>query len=172
MITVYLARAMTGRIKEEVVEEAAEDKKFFEAAGLTVLCPVAEEAVKPTQERLVSSKKQMDIFWKRDKQMIREANVIIDMTPHMNSEGSKHEIGYGRYFLWKPVVRVFPAGKLPFKSSVAFYEDDSIVDSKEYAVEYILRMHGTYMKRLKWRLLLYKRCILKAMYYKLMEWFR
>jgi len=28
----------------------------------------------------------------RDKEMIREANVILDMTPHLNSEGSKHEV--------------------------------------------------------------------------------
>jgi len=37
MIKIYLARSMTGRIKEEVVLEATQDKELLEKAGFTVL---------------------------------------------------------------------------------------------------------------------------------------
>lgn len=172
MIKVYTATAMTGQIKEDVVRKAKQTKDYLEKAGFVVFDPVTEEGVKPTQERLLSSKKQMDIFWPRDKAFIRRCNIIFDMAPHLNSEGCKHEIGYGRYFLWKPVVRVFPKGMLPTKSSVAWFEDDAVVDSLEEAIEYALRVHGTFFKRLKWRLKLYNRCLPKAMVYKFLEWFR
>ena len=161
---------MTGRVKEEVVNEAIKDKEYFEKNGFTVLCPVISENVKPTQERLVSSKKQMDEFWPRDKQMIREAHVVFDMTPHLNSEGCKHEIGYARYFLYKPIIRIFPKGQLPFKSSVAYYEDDFITDDTSVAVDYAKSNFGTTWKRIKWRLMLYKRCLPKMVYYWITAW--
>lgn len=169
MIRIYNARGMTGRIKEEVVAEAKRDKGFLEKAGFKVLCPVIEEGVKPTNQVLMSSKKAMDVFWPRDKQMIREAHVIFDNSPHLNSEGVKHEIGYARYTLWKPIVRIFPEGKLPVKSSVAFFEDDYICDSLLEATEYVYRVHGTFLKRLKWRLSMLNRCLPKWIGYQLQE---
>lgn len=170
MLKIYLARSMTHRIKEEVVAEAKADKEFFEKAGLIVFDPVAEEQVKPTKEKLVASKKAMDQYWPRDKQMIREAHAVLDMTPHMKSFGTEKELGYARYHLWKKVVRVFPKGELPVSSCVAYLEDDDVVDTKEMALESLLRTHGTLWKRLKWRALLYKRCYLKAVYNRLKEW--
>lgn len=169
MIKLYLARSMTGRIKDEIVTEAKTDKDFFEAAGFKVLDPVEEEKVQPTKQVLVSSKKAMDQYWPRDKAMIREAHVVIDMTPGRKSEGVAHEIGYARYTLWKPVLRVYPKGELPMKSSVAWYEDDVIVDSKEEVVEYLLRVHGTFTKRLKWRLNMLNRSLLKWIGYQIGE---
>jgi len=160
-IKLYLCRGMSGRIKSDVVSESKTDKQFFERAGFKVLCPVAEENVKPSKQVLMASKDEISIYWKRDKKMIREAHILLDMTPHLNSEGSKHEIGYGRYNLWKPVIRVFPEGKIPPDSSIAHFEDDAVVDTREFAVEYILRVHGTFYKRLKWRLSMLNRCLLK-----------
>lgn len=168
MTKIYLCRSMTGRVKEDVVKEAALDKQWFENAGLAVLDPVAAEGVKPTKERLLSSKKAMDQYWPRDKEMIREAHVVIDMTPHMNSEGSKHEIGYARYHCWKPVIRVFPLGQLPPASSVARYEDDVVCDSREEATEWIYRVYGTPWKRLKWKLRILDRCLLGFLKVRLM----
>ena len=170
MISVYLCRSMTHRIKEEVVQEAKTDKEFFEKAGLIVYDPVAEEQVKSTKEKLIASKKAMDQYWPRDKQLIRMAHVILDMTPHMKSFGTEKELGYARYHLWKKVIRVFPKGQLPVASCVAYIEDDSVVDSKEEALEDILRTHGTYWKRLKWRFGIYKRSWLKAKWYRILEW--
>ncbi len=169
MIKIYPCRSMTGRVKEEVVQEAIADKEWFEKAGLTVLCPVIAENVQPTKQVLCSSKKAMDKFWPRDKEMIREAHVVVDMTPGLKSEGVAHELGYSRYALWKPVVRVYPEKKLPIPSSVAWYEDDYICDSKEEALEYILRVHGTLFKRLNWRLRLLNRCLLKWLFYQVCE---
>lgn len=169
-LSVYLARSMTHRIKEEVVAEATADKEFFEKAGIIVYDPVAEEQVKPTKEKLIASKKAMEQFWPRDKQLIRMVHVVVDMTPHMKSFGTEKELGYARYHLWKKVVRVFPTGELPVASCVAYLEDDSVVDSKEMALESILRTHGTLWKRLKWRINIYRRCWFKAFIYRLKEW--
>lgn len=172
MIKVYLARGMTGRKKSEVVAEAAKDRDYLRRAGFIVLDPVEEEGVKAGKGTILASKKQMDEFWKRDKELIREANLVFDMTPLHKSEGVQHEIAYARYFLWKPVVRVFPLGKLPPASSISFYEDDCVVDSLDEAIEYSLRVHETWFKRFNWRLRLYRRCYLKACIYKFLEWFR
>ena len=160
---------MTGRVKEEVVAEATADKEMLEKAGFTVLCPVIAECVPSTKQILMSSKKAMDEYWPRDKEMIREANLVFDMSPGMNSEGVKHEIGYARYCLWKPVVRVFPSGKLPTKSSVAYFEDDIVCDSLIEAIEYSLRVHGTFWKRATWRLNMLNRSLLKWIWYQIGE---
>lgn len=170
MIKIYLARAMSNRIKEEVVLEAQADKQFLEQAGLTVLDPVSSEGVKAEKVPLQSSKKEMDVFWKRDKEMIREAHLVFDMTPHLNSEGCKHELGYARYHLQKPIVRIFPARHLPAEGSVAFYEDDAVVDSLLEAIEYTYRVHGTFWKRTKWRLERTNRCLLKSIVHQIQEW--
>lgn len=171
-VSVYAARGMTGRVKEEVVREAASDKSFLEKAGLEVLCPVEKENVQPTKQILLSSKKAMMEYWPSDKRLIREAHIVFDMSPHLNSEGCKHEVGYARYHLQKPVVRIFPKGQLPVKSSVAYFEDDMVCDSLEEAVEYAYRVHGTYWNRLLWRLKRTNRCLPKSIWHQLMEWLR
>lgn len=170
MIRLYVARAMSGRVKEEVVEDARFDKMLLEQAGFEVLCPVIKEAVKPTKDVLQATKSDMELFWPADKAMIRQAHVVFDMSPLANSEGVKHELGYARYALWKPVVRVFPGGKLPPASSVAFFEDDYICDSLIEAIEYVYRVHGTWFKRFKWRVSLFNRCFLKWCWYQLLGW--
>lgn len=169
-VRLYLARSMTGRVKEDVVAEALKDKEYLETAGFEVLCPVISEKVEPTKQVLLSSKAKMDEYWPRDKAMIRAAHLVLDMTPAMKSEGVAHELGYARYHLWKPVVRVYSDGKLPVKSSVAYYEDDFIASSLLEAVGYIHSTHGTLLRRFKWRFAMYSRCLLKAWYYKLREW--
>ena len=160
MLRIYAARGMSHRIKEEVVNEAAVDRGILAGYGVLVLDPVAAENVEPTKEVLRSSKKAMDAYWGRDKEMIREADVVFDLTPHLNSEGVKHEIGYARYFLYKPVIRVFPKGQLPFQSSVSRYEDDALFDDLHEAVKYAIDTFGTKKKRIVWRLKLYNRCFI------------
>lgn len=167
---VYLARGMSGRVKEDIVKEAMSDKAFLESAGVTVLCPVTEEKISPTRERQSQSYEEMTQFWYRDKEMIREANLVFDMTPHLKSEGVAHELGYARYHLWKKVIRVYPAGKLPNHSSVAFFEDDYITDDIRDAVMEAYRTHGNLYKRLKWRFGIYYRCWFKAICHRLGEW--
>jgi hypothetical protein len=169
-IKVYCARAMTNRIEAEVVAEARRDKAFLELAGLTVLDPVAEEKVKPTGNKLVSNKAKMDKYWPRDKQMIREANVLLDMSPNVPSMGVIREHGYARYHLWKKVVSVFPKGQVPPEWSVCQYEDDYVTDDLRDAVMEIYRTHGTLWKRLKWRAGIYWRSWPKAKWHRMGEW--
>lgn len=170
MLRVYAARGMSHRIKEEVVNEAATDRAVMAGYGLMVLDPVVAEGVEATKEVLRSLKKAMDTHWARDKRMIREAHVVFDMTPLLNSEGVKHEIGYARYFLWKPVIRVFPKDQLPFQSSVARYEDDALFDDLHEAVKYALENYGTWKKRFKWRAKMLNRCLFKFLLFQLKEW--
>ncbi len=168
----YVARAMSGRIKEEVVADARRDKELLEKAGFEVLCPVTAENVAPTKEILRSSKKAMDIYWARDKEMIREAHVVFNMSPNSPSLGVIREHGYARYHLWKKVISVFPEGKLPIKAAVCNYEDDFVTDSLIIGIGDALRTHGTYWNRVKWRFGIYKRSWLKAKFYRFLEWFR
>lgn len=171
-IKIYPARGMTNRITEEVVKEAQQDKEFMEKAGIIVLCPVTKEKVRPTKAPLQSDLKHMNIYWPADKKMLQEAHIIFDMTPHLNSEGVKHEIGLMRYCYWKKVIRVYPVGQVPPKSSVAALEDDFLTDSLIDAVGEAYRTHGSYWKRLNWRFNLYRYKILHHYFLKLKFWFQ
>ena len=168
-VKIYLCRGMTGRDKADVFVEAKEQRTFLTKAGFTILCPVAEEGVKFERGELRSTKKEMDKHWKRDKEMIREAHMVWDMTPHRKSEGCSHELGYARYCLWKPVVRVYPSEQLPDDGSVAYYEDDAITDSILEAIEYTLRVHGTFWRRLKWRAKMLSKSLFKWIWYQIRE---
>jgi hypothetical protein len=171
-IKIYPARAMTNRIKEDVVKDARRDKEFLEKAGIEVLCPVLKEKVAATKTILSSDVKHMQVYWPQDKKMIREAHIIFDMTPQLNSEGVKHEIGYARYHLWKKVIRIYPLGQIPPASSIAAMEDDYLTDNLIDAVGEAYRTHGSYLKRLIWRLGIYKRSWLKAKWYRFLEFLR
>lgn len=169
-VKIYTCCKMTGRDKAEMVKTALSNKKIFEAAGITVLDPVLEEKVKPTHQELQDVPIHvLKGYWQRDKQMIREANVIVDTTPELKSEGSAHEIGYARYFLWKPVVRMYTGGIKPL-SAIVYFEDDLIVHSVEEAAIQIQKYWGTWFKRFMWRICLINRCYFKSLWYQLMEW--
>lgn len=166
---VYVARAMTGRIKEEVVREAEFDKKYLELAGFTVLDPVTSEGVTSSKEILLSGKDLMDEYWPRDKQMIRDAHLILNMSPHTPSIGVIREHGYARYHLWKKVISVFPTGQIPPAGAICHYEDDYVTDSLTDAIGEAMRTHSTPWRRLVWRLGIYKRCLIKALWHHALE---
>lgn len=167
---IYLARSMSFRPKEDVVKEAELDAKFLEAAGFEVLCPVRKEKVKASKDVLIASKDQMKQYWPEDKRLIRESHILFHMSPHLNSAGAWQEVGYKRYHLQGPVVHVYPLGKLPPEGAVPRLENDYVCDSLEEAIEYSLRVHGTFWKRTKWRLAKLNRCFLKSFKYQLKEW--
>lgn len=155
---------------KEVFYEARKERKYLEKSGFKVLDPVSEEGVRPKNNKIQATYKQLVSFWRRDKEMIREANVLFDMTPWMKSEGVTHEIGYARYFLWKPVIRVYGKEKRPSAGSVAYFEDDVLAKDLDHAIYKAENLYGTWYRRFKWRLLLLNRCILKWMFYQLQEW--
>lgn len=172
-VSIYSARSMTGRVQKDVVEESQQDRLTFEEHGIKVFCPVQAEHIKPANKKLLSTKEQMDIYWFRDKKMIRHADVFVDCTPHLKSQGVEREAGYARYFLFKPIVRIFPADKLPAPGNICFYEDDLIVTDIDDAAKQIKDLWGTPRKRLQWKLSLVKRCILNYLKVRLVwlvEW--
>lgn len=170
MISIYLARSMSGRIKADVVNEAKKDRTFLKKAGFFVYCPVSSEGVKATKDLLQSSKAEMDKYWKRDKEMIRESTILFHMSPHLNSAGAWQEVGYKRYHLQGPVVHIYPTGQLPPAGAIPRLENDYVCDSLIEAIEYTLRVHGTFWKRTKWRLSKLNRCFIKSFVYQLKEW--
>lgn len=170
MIKIYTAAKMTGRDRKEMVETAIRNKKIFEAYGIRVLDPILEEHVKPLKGVLVDTPVGLlKDYWKRDKQMIREAHVVVDTTPEQKSEGSAHEIGYARYSLWKPVVRMYTGDVKPL-SMIVYFEDDLIVHSPEEAAVQINKYWGSWTKRFFWRICLMNRCLLRWMWYQILEW--
>lgn len=170
MIVCYNARAMTGLKASEVVKQAKKDKRFLEQMGFTVLCPVVTENVRSANRAIQAQKESMDEYWPRDKAMIRQAHVVFNFSPHMPSLGVIREHGYARYHLWKKVISVFPQGAIPRQGAVCHYEDDYVTDSLVNAAYEALRTHGTFWKRIKWRLGVYRRSWLKAIYHRLGEW--
>lgn len=170
MVRAYTAGAMTGLTGKELVERSKRVARILREHGVEPLDPVTAEGVRPTNKITNSTYSQMVRFWKRDKEMIREAHVVIDLTPDRKSEGVAHELGYARYLLWKPVVRVYLNGSRPSISSVAFFEDDLIVDSLEEAAVKINQKWGTWRKRFWWRVGIYNQSWVNALRYKLQEW--
>lgn len=171
-IGVYLARSMSNRLKEDVVMEAYRDSIFVDLAGFKALCPVSEEKVQPSKDILQASLDDTIKFWQRDKEMIRESHIVFHMTPHLRSDGAWHEVGYQRYHLQGPVVHIYPPGKLPVKAAISFLEDDYVTDNLVDAMEYTLRVHGTFWKRTKWRLNKLNKCFIKSFMYQLKQWFK
>ena len=162
---------MSGRSMKEVYYEAKKERQYLERQGFRVLDPVSEEGVRPRNKNIQATYKELVKFWKRDKEMIRQANMVFDMTPWLKSEGVAHEIGYARYHLWKPVFRVYGKEKRPSAGSVAYFEDDVLAKDIDHAIYKAEQMFGTWYKRFVWRIALYNRCWLKAEWYRLLSWF-
>ena len=167
---IYTAAKMTGRDKKEMVETSLKNKKIFEAYGIEVLDPILEEHVKPTKGILIDTPVSLlKDYWKRDKEMIRHAHVLVDTTPEEKSEGSAHEIGYARYALWKPVVRMYSGPTKPL-SMIVYFEDDIIVHSPEEAAIQIQKFWGSWLKRALWRIGMLNRCLPRWIIYQIREW--
>lgn len=164
---VYIAHAMTGRNTDELLYESKLTANILSQWGLSVSDPVTEEAVQPGNLNLQNSSDVLKNYWKRDKQMIREAHVLLDLTGPAKSEGVAHEIGYARFCLWKPVIRVYPKGLGP---SVAWFEDDAIVSCAADAARIIVERWGSPLKRFQWRVLMLLRCLPKWIWYQIKEW--
>ena len=164
---VYVCHAMTGRsginlVVEETMTRAAATSVSGE---IILLDPIRAEGVKCSSEPVVAPEGKLREYWKRDKEMIRDAHVVFDLSGGAKSEGCAHEVGYARYFLYKPVVRLYPF----LGASVARLEDDYIVSSMHQGFDLILRKWGTPSKRLAWRLGLLRK-LPRAVWFKMHEW--
>jgi hypothetical protein len=167
-VRAYTATSMTGRTGLDLFNQSLIVRDTLDRYGIDVLDPVAAEGVLPDSKPLKPVAGSLAGHWRRDKEMIRKADVLIDLTPTAKSEGVAHEIGLARYCYWIPVVRIYS----PSVASIAHFEDDLICPDLETAAREIVARWGTWRKRFVWRLKLYARCAPKHYFYKLKRWFQ
>ena len=166
---------MTGEPWAKLYETAVNDSQTLLSHGVAVADPVLAEIDKRgyVPEGVCGEQREdyadLANHWARDKKMLRWAHVLIDLSPEQKSEGVAHEIGYARYYLWKPIVRVYRNGRRP-SASIAYFENDVIATSLEEAAQIIRERWGTRWKRFLWRLNMYRRCRLRALWHELGGW--
>lgn len=167
MTRCYIAHGMTGRTAKEVMAEEMAASQALRTKGIFPLGPATEEKVDAnSRQKIASGEDKLRFYWQRDKELIRSAHVVLDMTGPLKSAGVEQEIGYARWFLYKPVVRLWPS----LGPSIARIEGDAVVGSLEEAADVISARWGTAYKRLKWRLSVYNRCWLNSMWQGIREW--
>lgn len=166
---VYIAHGMTGRTGAELISESLHVIQVCRKYGIDPLDPVMAEGVKKVDPRVQAGNEILPLHWKRDKEMIREAHVFIDITANRKSEGVAHELGYARYSLWKPCIRVSLDYARSPNISVANLEDDLIVANIEQAAYFAQLRWGSARKRILWRIKMLCRCLPKWIMYQLQE---
>lgn len=165
-VSVYEAIGMTGRKKRDMYNESMSAKITLEKYGIKAISPVLEEGIVPDDQDLIPlTPQELETQWYRDKELIRQSNVVLDLAGSLKSEGVTHEIGYARFFLFRPVVRVYP--KLGI--SIARIEDDGIYETVEEAAQDIVARWGTKWKRGLWRFPKLVRGLPKFLWYQLKE---
>lgn len=162
MISAYTSMSMTGRFCDEMLVEALMLKRVLNDYSIGILNPVLEEGIPNEHVRLENvPTNTLEHFWKRDKQMIRESDIVIDYMTMNKSDGSNKEVAYNRFCLWKPTIRVWDgAGGL-----ISRIEDDIVVPSLLDAVTLIKERWGTYEKLGQWRKDMLERCYPKWLEY-------
>lgn len=162
MIKAYTCQRMTGRFCDEMLREAEMLKRVLTNYGIVILNPVLEEGIPDVHELLHNvTPGKLEEFWRRDKEMIRESDVVIDYITMNKSDGSNKEVGYNRWCLWKPTIRVWE-GAGGFISRI---EDDIVVPNIIDAVTMVNEKWGTYEKLGQWRKDMLDRCYPKWLEY-------
>jgi len=154
-IRVYTAQRMTGRYQDEMRAEADMLVRAIRNYGFIALNPVIEENIPLLHELLPPSPtEKLEAYWRRDKEMIREADVLLDYDTQNHSDGANKEVGYSRWCLWKPTVRVWsgPGG------AISQIEDDIVVKTLPEAMSLITTKWGTYAQLAIWRKEMWGRC--------------
>lgn len=151
MIKAYTCQSMTGRMCDEMIVEARMLERVLGNYEIEILNPVlAELEYIPNEHILLPHVPEETLrkFWYMDKQMIRDADILIDYKTQNKSDGSNNEVGYNRFCLWKPTIRVWDGpGAL-----ISRMEHDIIVPNLIEAVKLIQEKFGTYEKLKAWRL--------------------
>ena len=148
LVKAYTCQRMTGRFCDEMTMEAQMLVRVLGNHGIRALNPVLEERI-PNEHILLPNVPlaTLEHYWRRDKEMIREADITIDYLTQNLSDGSNNEVGYSRWCLWKPTIRVW-TGKGALISRI---EDDIVVPTLMDAMKVIKEKWGTYEKLGKWR---------------------
>ena len=170
-VRAYVAHGMSNREWVEVCNESKFCQQVLAKYNITAIDPVDIEIIPDHSKPIaIRTDEEGKIAWSEDKKAIRSCHVLIDITPHLKSEGVAHEIGLMRYGYWKPVIRILKPGTP--KPMIPYFDDDVLVYSLQDAAELINERWGTWWKRFKWRLQMYKRSRLKALKYELEFWFQ
>lgn len=150
MIKAYTCQSMTGRMCDEMIVEARMLERVLKNHGIEILNPVLSELDIIPNEHIPLPNVPAAVLekvWYNDKMMIREADIVIDYKTHNKSDGSINEVGYNRFCLWKPTIRVWEGpGAL-----ISRMEHDLIVPNLLEAMELIKEKFGTYDKLGAWR---------------------
>jgi len=161
-IKIYTAQRMTGRMQDEMRYEAEMLNRVLANHNFECISAVLEENIPYLHEPLADvPAERLQTYWKKDKQLIREADLVLDYQTQNKSDGANKEIAYARYCLWKPVIRVWngPGGL------ISQMEDDMVVPTLTDAMAVILNDFGTYEKLGQWRRDMWNRCIGKWLDY-------
>lgn len=152
-VKIYTAQRMSKRMADEMVLEAQMLVRTCENYGFIALNPVFDEEVKPIHAPYPYPS-NLEEYWYRDKKMIREADIVLDYATNNQSDGANKEIGYSRWCLWKPSVRVW----IGPGAMISRIEDDLVVPTLKEAMELITEKWGTYQKLGAWRKAMWERC--------------
>ena len=163
-LIVYVAHGMTGLPWNEVKANSERVRRVLEACDIEVIDPINIEN-DSVSDSISTDKSAIPNrpddggrkAWYSDKEGIRKAHVLLDITPEMKSEGVLRELGYARFYLWKPVVRLYKKESNPHMITV--FEDDAVVRSLQEAVRVMKERWGTLEKRTAWRKALLQRCL-------------
>lgn len=172
-VRAYVAHGMSNRPWDAVVNESFFCAQILAENNISAIDPVDIEKIPHTDDTTpipIRTDAEGKIAWSDDKKAIRSCHVLIDITPHLKSEGVAHEIGLMRYGYWKPVIRILKPGTP--KPMIPYFDDDVLVYSLYEAAELINERWGTWWKRFKWRINMYRRCRLKALKHELEFWFQ
>lgn len=155
MISAYTCQRMTGRYCDEMLREAEMLQRMLGNHGIRILNPVLEEGI-PDEHILLDNvpPEKLEHFWRRDKEMIRESDILIDYMTMNKSDGSNKEVAYNRFCLWKPTIRVWDGGG----GLISRIEDDIVVPTLIEAVSIAIEKWGTYEKLKEWRINMLVRC--------------
>lgn len=162
MISAYTCQRMTGRYCDEMLVEAKMLERVLTNYGIRILNPVLEEGIPNVHELLDNvPTSKLEHFWRRDKDMIREADILIDYMTMNKSDGSNKEVAYNRFCLWKPTIRVWDGNG----GLISRIEDDIVVSNLVQAVMMANEKWGTYEKLGQWRKDMLERCYPKWLEY-------
>lgn len=153
-IKIYTAQRMTGRFMDELVVEAHLLTRVLANYGFVALNPVLEEKIPSKHEILpIGEVETLTRYWNRDKEMIREADILLDYETINQSDGVNMELGYARWCLWKPTVRVWSG----LGGSISRLEHDLVTPTLTEALQNIQTRWGSYEKLATWRVDIWER---------------
>ena len=135
---IYLAQKMTGLTGKEILSVVTPAIEILTRRGFDVLSPAIEEGVQDTDEIIgvaTTPPELLSQYWQRDKELIGQCDVLIDLSAEEKSEGVAHEIGIALYRYGIPVIRIY--SRNPVKFGIQHLEDAFVCTTITEACDFI-----------------------------------